>query len=72
MRSTISRDRRAFSMASAALSANWEMKRRSCIEKGATWPDSSLALMSWSTPTTSPSRVFSGTTSWEVVLVVSS
>ena len=54
-------------MASAALRANWEMKMRSCMEKGTVWPFSSMALISCSTPTTSPSRVASGTTSWEVV-----
>ncbi len=46
IRSTISRERRAFSMASAAFRANWEMKRRSCMEKATTSPVSFLALMS--------------------------
>ncbi len=67
MRSTISRDMRAFSMASAAFWANWEMKSLSCMEKATTSPDSFFALMSCRTPTISFSRVFRGTPRMERV-----
>ena len=61
MRSTISRESRAFSIASAAFSANWEMKSLSCMEKATTSPFSFLALMSCRTPTISLSLVLRGT-----------